>query len=98
MNPMLKPISLVLVSIIGIAFIVFAIQNEPERTNLEFVESSFSGTITKVIDGDTLDFRIMNAAKEGTRRANGILNPPIGMIETVEAIKSHQHSLLDSSF
>ena len=30
-----------------------------------------------------LDFRIMNAAKEGTRRANGILNPPIGMIETV---------------
>ena len=60
MNPMLKPISLVLVSIIGIAFIVFAIQNEPERTNLEFVESSFSGTITKIIDGDTLDFRIMN--------------------------------------
>ncbi|MFL2764101.1 MAG: xanthine dehydrogenase family protein molybdopterin-binding subunit [Dehalococcoidia bacterium] len=40
-----------------------------------------------------LDFRIMNAAKEGTRRANGILNPPIGMIETVEAIKSHQHNL-----
>ena len=38
-----------------------------------------------------LDFRLMNAAKEGTRRANGILNPPIGMIETVEAMKSHNH-------
>ncbi len=40
-----------------------------------------------------LEFRLLNAAKEGTRRANGILNPPIGMIETVDAIKSHKHNL-----
>ena len=40
---------------------------------------------------DPLDFRIMNGAKEGTRRANGIVNPPIGAIETAEAARAHEH-------
>lgn len=40
---------------------------------------------------DPLEFRIMNAAKEGTRRATGIVNPVIGCIETAEAAKAHEH-------
>ena len=40
---------------------------------------------------DPLDFRILNAAKEGTRRANGVVNPPIGCIETAQAAKDHEH-------
>ena len=38
---------------------------------------------------DPLDFRILNAAKEGTRRATGVINPPIGAIETAQAAKDH---------
>ena len=40
---------------------------------------------------DPLEFRIQNAAKEGTRRASGMVNPPIGCIETTEAAKDHEH-------
>ena len=40
---------------------------------------------------DPLDFRILNAAKEGTRRATGVINPPIGAIETAQAAKDHPH-------
>ena len=40
---------------------------------------------------DALDFRLLNAAKEGTRRSTGIVNPPIGGVEVMEAIKSHPH-------
>ena len=40
---------------------------------------------------DPIDFRILNGAKEGTRRATGIINPPIGAIETAQAAKDHDH-------
>jgi xanthine dehydrogenase molybdenum-binding subunit len=47
--------------------------------------------ICRKLSIDPLDFRIMNAAKEGTRRANGVVNPRIGAIETAEAAKAHEH-------
>ena len=40
---------------------------------------------------DPIDFRISNGAKEGTRRSNGVVNPVIGCIETVESLKNHDH-------
>ena len=40
---------------------------------------------------DPMEFRLLNAAKEGTRRADGTLNPPIGAVEVMEAVKSHPH-------
>ena len=40
---------------------------------------------------DPLEFRILNAAKEGTRRATGVVNPVIGCLETTEAAKAHDH-------
>ena len=40
---------------------------------------------------DPIDIRILNGAKEGTRRANGVVNPVIGAIETAEAAKNHDH-------
>ena len=40
---------------------------------------------------DPLDFRVMNAAKEGTRRATGLVNPRIGCIETAQAALEHDH-------
>ena len=40
---------------------------------------------------DSMDFRILNGAQEGTRRANGVVNGPIGMLEIAEAVKNHPH-------
>ena len=40
---------------------------------------------------DALEFRLINAAKEGTRRATGLVNPVIGCVETTEATKAHDH-------
>ena len=40
---------------------------------------------------DPLELRITNGAKEGTRRANGMVNPVIGAIETAEAALNHDH-------
>ncbi len=40
---------------------------------------------------DPLEFRLLNSAKEGTRRATGPVNPKVGFIETLEAAKDHPH-------
>ena len=56
---MLKPISLILVSLIGIAVVVVAVQNPPENDSVQYI---FSGIITEITDGDTLDFRILNGS------------------------------------
>ena len=56
---MLKPISLILVSLIGIAVVVVAVQNPPEDDSVQY---RFSGIITEITDGDTLDFRILNGS------------------------------------
>ncbi len=40
---------------------------------------------------DPIDLRVMNSAKEGTRRPTGPLTPKVGYVETLEATKSHPH-------
>src|SRR6201996_1649997 len=40
---------------------------------------------------DPLDFRLKNAAKEGTKAAHGPVYPRIGYIETLETAKNHPH-------
>ena len=40
---------------------------------------------------DPVDMRLMNSAKEGTRRPTGPLTPKVGYIETLEATKAHPH-------
>ena len=40
---------------------------------------------------DSMDFRMLNGAREGTRRSDGVVNGRIGMLETAEAVKSHPH-------
>ena len=40
---------------------------------------------------DPLEFRLLNSAKEGTRRVTGPLMPFVGFVETLEAAKSHPH-------
>ncbi len=40
---------------------------------------------------DPMEFRLMNAAKEGTRRADGPVHPRIGCVEVLEAMRDHDH-------
>jgi len=40
---------------------------------------------------DPLEFRLKNAAKEGTKAAHGPVFPRIGYVETVEVAKAHPH-------
>src|SRR5262249_49453623 len=40
---------------------------------------------------DPLDFRLKNASKEGTRRADGPVFPRVGNVETIQTAKKHPH-------
>src|SRR5438105_1345535 len=47
--------------------------------------------VAEALKMDPLDFRLKNAAKEGTKAAHGPTFPRIGYIETVEAAKNSPH-------
>ena len=40
---------------------------------------------------DPLEFRLLNSAKEGTRRATGPVFQRVGFVETLQAAKDHPH-------
>ena len=54
------------------------------------VESTID-EIACTLDLDPIDLRLMNAAVEGTRRADGVMNLRIGAKETMEAVQEHPH-------
>ena len=56
-----------------------------------FATETVVDEICEKLSMDSLEFRIMNGAKEGTRLASGLANPRIGCIETAEATKAHEH-------
>ena len=47
--------------------------------------------VAEALKMDPLDFRLKNAAKEGTKAAHGPVFPRIGSIETLEAAKNSDH-------
>ncbi|MEE9209680.1 MAG: xanthine dehydrogenase family protein molybdopterin-binding subunit [Kiloniellales bacterium] len=47
--------------------------------------------LAKKLGIDPIDFRLANAAKEGTRTAYGPKFGPIGLVETLERAKAHAH-------
>jgi len=47
--------------------------------------------LARRLEMDPIEFRLFNAAYEGTRMASGVVHPRIGAIETMEAIRSHPH-------
>jgi xanthine dehydrogenase molybdenum-binding subunit len=63
----------------------------PGATNAAFASETVVDEICEQLKIDPLDFRIKNAAREGTRRADGPVYPRIGMIETAEAAKNTEH-------
>ena len=47
--------------------------------------------LAETLGMDPIELRLLNCAKEGTRRATGPLMPKVGFIETLEAAKTHPH-------
>ena len=63
----------------------------PGAPAASFAAESVIDEICEKLSIDPMDFRIMNAAHEGTRRSTGMVNPVIGALETAEATKAHEH-------
>jgi CO/xanthine dehydrogenase Mo-binding subunit len=57
----------------------------------EFAVECVMDELAKKLGLDPVDFRLKNAAKEGTHAAYGPKFGPIGLIATLEAIKGHEH-------
>ncbi len=56
-----------------------------------FAAESVVNELAEKIGLDPLDFRLLNAAKEGTRRPDGPKFHKIGCVEVIEAMKNHPH-------
>ena len=63
----------------------------PGAPSASFAAEIIVDELSEKISMDPLDFRILNGAKEGTRRSTGLVNPRIGCIETAEAARDHEH-------
>ncbi len=63
----------------------------PGATNAAFATESVVDEIAEKLGIDPLELRLRNAAKEGTRRADGPKYPRIGCVEVLEAMKNSDH-------
>jgi xanthine dehydrogenase molybdenum-binding subunit len=63
----------------------------PGATNAAFATETVVDEIAEKLGMDPLDLRLKNAAKEGTRRADGPKYRRIGCVEVIEAMKQHPH-------
>src|SRR6478672_1848572 len=63
----------------------------PGATNAAFATESVVDDLADKLKIDPLDLRLANAAKEGTRRADGPKSRRVGCIEVIEAMKNHPH-------
>ena len=63
----------------------------PGSPIVSFGVESVIDDLAELIGMESLDFRIQNVAKEGSRRSTGLINPKIGALETMKAVKAHPH-------
>jgi CO/xanthine dehydrogenase Mo-binding subunit len=63
----------------------------PSAPMAAFAVESTMDLVADAIGMDPVDFRIQNAAKEGSRAAYGPTYGPIGIGATLEAVKNHPH-------
>ena len=63
----------------------------PGATNASFASETIIDELAEKLGIDPLEFRLNNAAKEGTRRADGVTHPRIGCVEVIQAIRDHPH-------
>ncbi|MDX1979668.1 MAG: xanthine dehydrogenase family protein molybdopterin-binding subunit [Bryobacteraceae bacterium] len=63
----------------------------PGAPNAAFATESVVDEVAEKLGIDPIDLRLKNAAKEGTRRADGPKFRKIGCVEVLEAMKNHPH-------
>jgi len=63
----------------------------PGATQAAFACETVIDELAEKLEIDPLDFRIQNAASEGTRRVDGPIYNRIGLVETLEAARNHPH-------
>jgi CO/xanthine dehydrogenase Mo-binding subunit len=63
----------------------------PGATQAAFACESVIDELAETLRIDPLEFRLKNAAKEGTRRVDGPVYPRIGFVETLEAARASEH-------
>lgn len=63
----------------------------PGGSNAAFACETVLDEICEALSMDPLTFRLLNAAKEGDRRADGVPFGHIGFLETLEAALNHPH-------
>ncbi len=63
----------------------------PGAPNAAFAVEQVVDELAGELGIDPIDLRLMNASKEGTRRADGPVFPRIGCVEVLEAMKDHPH-------
>ena len=56
-----------------------------------FAAETVIDEICEKLGMDPIEFRLLNGAKEGTRRVTGPRYPRIGYLETLQAAKEHEH-------
>ena len=63
----------------------------PGATNASFASETVVDELIESLGADPLEFRLSNAAREGTRRADGPVFQRVGGVELIEAMQSHPH-------